>query len=89
MTSSHAEGHDLTCKELVERVTAYLDEALDVEERARFEAHLAECAPCCEHVNQILVTRSATRRLGAEGLDLAARAAVMDLYHRWRGDRDA
>lgn len=87
--SSSAGGHDLTCRELVERVTTYLDDALESEERARFEAHLAECDPCCEHFKQILVTRATARQLGDQGLDPLAKAAVMDLYHRWRGDSDA
>lgn len=87
--SSPREGHDVTCRELVERVTAYLDDALESLERAQFEGHLAACDPCCEHFKQILVTRATTRQLGDEGLNPTAKAAVMNLYHQWRGDPDA
>ena len=38
--------NEMDCNELVELVTAYLDNALDEETRARFEAHLTECDGC-------------------------------------------
>ena len=38
---------DLTCQDLVELVTDYLEGALPASERARFEAHIADC-PCCD-----------------------------------------
>jgi anti-sigma factor RsiW len=51
----------ISCRELVELVTAYLDGALSAEETARVEAHLALCDPCVEYVEQI----RATARLAA------------------------
>jgi hypothetical protein len=33
----------MDCNELVELVTAYLEGALDLDTRARFEVHLTEC----------------------------------------------
>jgi anti-sigma factor RsiW len=46
---------ELTCRELVELVTDYLEDRLPRHERARFEAHLAECAGCEKHLGQIRV----------------------------------
>ena len=43
----------LSCKELVELVTEYLDGAMSEPERARFDAHLGICPPCVEYVAQI------------------------------------
>ena len=43
----------LSCKELVELVTDYLDGAMAEADRARFDAHLAICPPCVEYVAQI------------------------------------
>ena len=51
----------ISCREVVEIVTAYLDDALDADSRARFEAHLELCGPCAEYVEQI----RATSRLAA------------------------
>ena len=41
---------DLACQELVELVTDYLEDALPPEERARFDAHLAECPGCSNYL---------------------------------------
>ena len=51
----------ISCREVVELVTAYLDGALDADTRARFEVHLELCGPCVEYVEQI----RATSRLAA------------------------
>jgi anti-sigma factor RsiW len=65
----------ISCREVVELVTTYLDGSLDADTRARFEAHLELCGPCVEYVAQI----RATSRLAA--------AAVAEL--EVRPDRDA
>jgi anti-sigma factor RsiW len=47
---------ELTCQELVELVTDYLDGALPEAERVRLEEHLAECPGCRAYVEQIRTT---------------------------------
>jgi anti-sigma factor RsiW len=66
----------ISCRELVELVTAYLDGALEPETAERIDAHLKLCPPCVEYVEQV----RATARLSA-----AAATAELDL----RPDRDA
>ena len=44
---------DMTCKEVVEIVSDYLEDALSAQDRARFEAHLAGCAGCTTYVEQM------------------------------------
>ena len=46
----------ISCRELVELVTAYLDGALDRETSTRMEAHLQLCPPCTEYVDQVRMT---------------------------------
>ena len=46
----------ISCREVVEIVTDYLDGALAPEERMRLEAHLAACDPCRIYVEQIRTT---------------------------------
>jgi len=46
-------GPDLTCRELVELVTDYLEGALPAGERERFEAHMVACEGCDAYVEQI------------------------------------
>jgi anti-sigma factor RsiW len=49
-------GPDLTCRELVELVTDYLEDALPAAERERFEAHMADCEGCHAYVEQVRLT---------------------------------
>jgi hypothetical protein len=52
-----AESHDhLSCQEVVELVTDYLDGALGGEETALFEQHLNFCDGCVWYVDQIKTT---------------------------------
>ena len=52
-----AESHDhLSCQEVVELVTGYLDDALQAEEAALFEQHLKFCEGCVWYVEQIKTT---------------------------------
>jgi anti-sigma factor RsiW len=74
----------LSCQELVELVTAYLDDALPASERARFEEHIAECDGCTGYVEQIRVTIALTGRVVPEQLDPAAEAALLDAFRDWR-----
>jgi anti-sigma factor RsiW len=46
----------MSCRELVELVTEYLEGGLPEDERARFEAHLEACAGCVRYLEQILET---------------------------------
>jgi len=53
----------ISCKEVVELVTAYLDGALEPEEAARVDAHLALCEPCVRFVEQVRLTARAAARI--------------------------
>jgi len=50
------------CSELVELVTAYLDDALPAHERAGVDAHLARCDGCTVYLEQFRVTIALIRR---------------------------
>ena len=51
------------CREMVELVTAYLEDALSDRQRRRFEAHLAGCPHCTEYLRQMRTTIAITGRL--------------------------
>jgi anti-sigma factor RsiW len=46
----------ISCREVVELVTDYLDGALSDAETDRMEEHLKLCPPCVEYVDQIRAT---------------------------------
>ena len=77
---------DMTCHELMELVTAYLDGALPRAERERLEAHHHGCPRCQRHLSQMRRMVSALGRLEPAGReDLSAdRDRMLDLF-RTRG----
>jgi anti-sigma factor RsiW len=77
----------LACQELVELVTAYLDDALTAADRARFEAHLASCADCTTHVAQFVRTVDALGALPPEELDADALGALLDVFRGFAHER--
>ena len=74
----------VVCREAVELVTDYLEGALSSRERARFEAHLAECPHCREYLAQIEVTIAAMGRVEPETLAPEVRDELVGLYRRWQ-----
>lgn len=75
---------ELVCREAVELVTDYLENALSPRARARFEAHLAVCPHCSEYLAQMRRTLDALGRIEPEALDPRAREELVALYRRWR-----
>jgi anti-sigma factor RsiW len=74
----------LTCQELVELVTDYLDGAMSRADRARFEAHIAACANCREYLAQFQQTIALTGMLKEDDVDPAARDALLAQFGEWR-----
>jgi anti-sigma factor RsiW len=78
---------ELTCRELVELVTAYIDDALAPPERERFERHLGHCPGCSTYVEQIRETMRLTgETLREETLPLEARDALLAQFADWKNN---
>ena len=75
---------EMSCKELVELVTDYLDDALPAHERARFEEHLAECPWCVEYVAQIERTATLVGAASREVEDDPRTAELLELFRDWK-----
>jgi anti-sigma factor RsiW len=75
---------DLTCQELVEVVTDYLEGALPRVERLRFEEHLAYCSWCQTYLAQMRETIRVAGSLGEEDLSPQARDELLDVFRRWK-----
>jgi anti-sigma factor RsiW len=74
----------MDCNELVELVTAYLDEALDLDTRARFDEHLIDCDGCENYLQQFRATIGTLGRVGNEEIAPEFRARLMDAFKDWR-----
>jgi anti-sigma factor RsiW len=76
----------LSCQELVELVTDYLDGALSRADRARFEAHIDACTNCREYLAQFEQTIAVTGTLREDDVDPAARDALLAQFSEWRNE---
>jgi anti-sigma factor RsiW len=75
---------ELTCKELVELVTDYLEGALPDEARIRFDEHLASCPFCQIYLDQMRQTIRAVGHLPDESVSHEALDTLLARFRRWR-----
>lgn len=75
---------ELPCRQVVELVSDYLEDALSRRERSRLQAHLAGCEHCSEYVAQMRATIVLTGTLRTADLDPELREALLGVYRRWR-----
>lgn len=74
----------MTCIELVELVTDYLEGSMPTAERARFDEHISGCEGCTTYMEQLRITIRLTGMLTEEQIALDARAALLDAFRDWR-----
>ena len=82
----HHHDHDpLVCREFVELVTDYLEGALLETERARFEAHLAECDGCAGYLEDMRRLVATMHETPEPPPDPATRDALLAAFRDLRG----
>jgi anti-sigma factor RsiW len=74
----------MTCQELVELVTDYLEGALPREAALRFEAHLAACPGCETYLEQVRSTIAVTRASG-DVVEPWAVSPLLEAFRDWHG----
>lgn len=75
---------DLTCIELVELVTGYLDGSLSRRDRRRFDRHIAGCVNCTAYVAQFRETIRLTGTLRVEDIPRAAAEELLAVFTDWK-----
>ena len=75
---------EMTCKELVELVTAYFDDALPSDARARFERHIGVCPGCAVYVEQMRQTITLVGELREEDVTPTAQARLLQAFRDWK-----
>ena len=75
----------LTCREVVELLSDYLDGALGPAERARVDAHLETCPECTAYLAQLRTTIGALGRLREQDIPKPIRARFVAAFRGWRG----
>ncbi len=74
----------ISCQELVELVTDYLEGRLSWSDRRRVEDHLSLCEHCTRYLEQMRATIAATGRLREEDLSDDAKDALLEAFRSWR-----
>ena len=89
-SGSRSTGTELSCRELVELVTAYREGALPPDDRARFETHLAICPPCVRYVEQLDLTVRALGGLNDQIEDQIEQEPstqeLLKLFRTWKAE---
>lgn len=75
---------DLSCRELVDLVTEYLEGAMDPQRRAVFEEHAEACPACLEHLEQIKLTVRATGSVRRDDISREARDTLLEQFRGWK-----
>jgi anti-sigma factor RsiW len=78
----------MTCAELIELVTAYLEGTLSPEDRAAFDEHLALCPGCDRYLAQFRATIDMLGELTEETLSAPGRERLLDAFAQWRRTPD-
>lgn len=76
----------IVCQQAVELMSDYLEGALADGDRARLEAHLADCPHCTEYLAQLRVTIDALGHVEPDDLSDEALDELVKLYRRWRAE---
>ncbi len=79
-----ARVEDMTCQELVELVTMYLEMTLSPEETRRFETHLTICQGCINYLDQMRTTIRTTGALCEDGIPPEVQARLLEAFRDWK-----
>lgn len=77
-------SNEMSCQELVEVVTEYLEGTLPATDRARFEEHVAICPPCRTYLEQMRHTVRALGRLPRDSISEDAQRALLSVFRDWK-----
>lgn len=75
---------DITCHELVELVTDYLEGALPARERLDFERHLVWCSWCRDYLDQMRASIELTGNASEKEPPSPLREQLLDAFRDWK-----
>jgi anti-sigma factor RsiW len=74
----------VTCQEVVELITDYLEAALPSDEASLFEQHLNFCDGCVRYVEQMRTTVAAVGRLTPQDVPDETREELLAAFRDWK-----
>lgn len=80
-------GETMSCREIVEVMTEYIEGTLDDRDRVVFERHIAQCPPCREYLLQLRATIGLVAGLRApleEEIPEDTKAALLEAFRGFK-----
>ena len=74
----------MTCRQVAELITDYLEGALSAGDRLRFEEHVAGCAACTAYLGQLRATTRVLTRLREEEIPGNVRNELLAAFRSWK-----
>ncbi|HEU5346445.1 MAG TPA: zf-HC2 domain-containing protein [Ktedonobacterales bacterium] len=78
---------EMTCKQLVELVTAYFENALPTDECAAFDRHVGACPGCATYVEQMRQTIALVGGLREDDISPDAERNLLQAFRGWKDDQ--
>ena len=79
-----AEHEHISCQEVVELVTDYLDRTLPADEAALFEQHINFCDGCDWYLEEMRTTISTVGRITEEQVPPETRDKLLTAFREWK-----
>ena len=73
----------LTCRQMTELVTEYLEGTLSWKDRLRFQLHLGICRHCREYLREMKLTARTLGRLPQVQIPARTMDALMEQFRSW------
>lgn len=74
----------LTCREIAELVTEYLEGRLSWMQRLQFQLHVGMCGPCRRYLRQMRTTMKTLGKLPDEPLPSEVEAELLERFRTWK-----
>lgn len=74
----------LTCRELTEIITDYLEGRMSFMDRVRFRVHIGMCRGCRAYLDQMKQTIGTLGRLPPEDMPPDVQAQLLERFREWK-----
>jgi anti-sigma factor RsiW len=75
---------ELSCKELTELITDYLEQRLSPVDRARFDQHLSVCPGCVTYIDQMRLTLEALSAKAPVEIPEQIESDLLKAFRTWK-----
>ena len=75
---------EMSCRELVQVITNYLEGVMPPADRKRFEAHLAICPGCQTYLDQMRKTIHVVGKLSEDSVPSEAKNSLLQAFRDWK-----